>query len=147
MSAIKFSLDDSNGESHNYTMTLHLGGEGSLLAMQIMGFVAEPAIGAMLGLFDRATGSVTDLLSLDVSALLDGIDAASVGPAIAGVLADPKTHRIVKRDLVKYVHRDGKPLSNDTNFDQAFQGNYAELFKLCWEVAKSNRFLPLGSTS
>ena len=146
MSAIKFSLTDSGGQPHDCTLTLHLGGEGSLLAMQIMGFFAEPAISAMLGLLDKSRGSVADLMSLDVSALLEGIDAGAVGPAIGKVLADPMAHRMVRHDLVKYTYRDGKALADATAFDQAFQGNYSELFTLCWEVAKRNSFLPLGST-
>jgi hypothetical protein len=124
MSAIKFTLTDSDGASHDYNMTRHLGGEGSML-----------------------TGSVVDLMKQDIATLLDGVDASSLGPAIAEVMQDPKAHRLVRKDLMKYVTRDGKPLANDTNFDQAFQGNYSELFTLCWEVAKRNRFLPLGSTS
>lgn len=147
MSAIRFTLPDSSGESHDYTMTLHLGGEGSILAMQIMGFIAEPALNAVMGLLEHSGGTGAQLLDLQTSALFDGLDQSTIGPALGRILTNPDAHKIVRRDLVKYVHRDGKPLAQDTNFDQAFQGNYGELFKVVWEVAKRNRFLPLGSTS
>lgn len=148
MGTIKFELVDSNGATHQYVMTRHLGGEGSLLAMRIMGFCAESAISAMLALLGKAKGSIKDLIdNVNIEDVLADLDSEAMGPAVSRVLADPSAHRIARHDLMKYVHRDGKALAKETNFDQAFQGNYTEWYKLVWEVARRNRFLPLGSTS
>lgn len=145
---IRFELVDSYGEPHQYSLTLHPGGEGSLIAMQLAAMVSEPIIGLLTGLLS-GSGSVSlkGLLDADLGAMLEALDASSIGPSVAKALASPEAQRMIRSDFVRYIARDGKQLSNATNFDQAFQGNYLELFKLSWEVAKRNRFLPLDAIS
>lgn len=47
--------------------------------------------------------------------------------------------------LMMFVHRDGKALREAVHFDQAFSGNYGELYELVGTVVKANNFL--GSMS
>ncbi len=144
---IRFQLEDWEGKPHDYILTLHLGGEGALLAMRIGSLLADPLVQLMASVVSESGAVSLEALMSMGTEILKKVDARAIGPAVSAALASEVGQRIVRKDLIKYVVRDGHDLSNATHFDKAFQGNYLELTKLVWEVAKSNRFLPSAATS
>lgn len=145
---IEFTLADSFGEIHSYTLTQHPPTEGVVIAMQLAAMVSEPMLNLLAAMVTgTGSGKLKDLLDADVSKLLGSLEAVDIGPSVSKALASAEAQRMVRTDLVRYATRDGKPLANETNFNLAFRGNYLELFKLAWEVAKRNRFLPLDAIS
>lgn len=69
--------------------------------------------------------------------------AAELAPHIISVAdsifeKDPELQLLFK--LMKYTVREGKPLSDGDNFDDAYAGNYDELLSAVIEVVKANNF-------
>jgi hypothetical protein len=151
--SVVFACTDYAGEPHQYRCAPFLAEEGLGIFFRLSTLGAEPLLSAVGSLFGKADslealksrlGSGADLGAfLD---LLDGLDFSAVGRGLRATLASPDSPALL-RDLVKGCLRDGKPLSDRTNFNEAFTGNYLELLKAAWEVVLLNRFFSLPGTS
>lgn len=149
----RFTLYDHDGDEHDYTLTLHAGSDGTTVALQLMALLSGAAAQGLVallgsdGLLDRIAREGLDAVSTDdLAAAMSGLTGADISKALAAALGDPKTADLLTRGLVKYVTRDGKPMSNRRDFDIAYMGNYAELFRCAMEVVRANRFLPWSPT-
>jgi hypothetical protein len=49
----------------------------------------------------------------------------------------------VQKKMFVTIMRDGQPLSTDDVFDNAYSGNYTEMWTALYEVVRHNGFLPL----
>ena len=149
----RFQLVDSEGKPHEYILTLHHASEGAGIALQIMALVSGPIAEALVALLGSegalqrfAEQGVADISLDDLGAALGDVSLGDLATQLAKALGDKATAKLITSDLMKHAHRDGKPLSIQTNYDLAFTGNYLELFKLAMEVVKLNGFLPFAPT-
>lgn len=138
-----FTLTDSSGKPHTYTVQPHPAGEGTRLVITLMGLAGEP-LGRVLnsnlaGLVGKVQSGEVNLES-NVNDLLQDIDFSSVARDLRLALAAVDGLQLFQ-DLLKYTHRDGYPLAESGHYDAAFQQNYGELLKAVWEVIKRNGFL------
>lgn len=151
-----FSLQDAQGTSHVYECTRHRGSEGLPLAMLLGSLIVEPlaaAVGPVLtttlesvsGQGDK--GAVLEAV-LDNPDALKALDLPGVARAVqAAMVALPES---TVYSLLRYTNRDGKPLVDQgrpsETFERAYPGNYMELLKALWEVARWNGFFPALGT-
>lgn len=150
----EFRLTDAAGQPHLYEIDLHRGSEGLRLSLQLGSLLVEPlaaAVGPMLpGMIEAAVkGGKLDKQALAASLLDDpdtlrSLDLSGVGRAVqqaALSLPDETVYAVLR-----YTNRDGKPLVASgratLDFDAAYQGNYGELLRAVWEVARANGFFP-----
>jgi len=157
-----FTLIDSDGESHEYTVTQHGGAEGGSLARYVGALLVQPFItglGPMLptiiesaggldaamsagadGLLSAVMDSTEAMESVDLMALSKGVQAALTG------LPDSKLYQILK-----YTNRDGKPLTKggkaSRTYNKGYARNYTELARAIYEVCQYNGFFPGIGTS
>ena len=153
MEPSRFQLVDSEGQTHEYLLTKHLASDGTRVALRIMSLVSGPIAEALVALVgsDGALQRFADegIESISIDALgeaMSGVSMGDLAAQLAKTLGDPATSKLMTTDLMRYVIRDGKNLSNKTEYDRAFTGNYLELFKLCMEVIKANGFLLFAPT-
>jgi hypothetical protein len=74
------------------------------------------------------------------------IDFASLGADLRKVLMLLDSHDLARRIMSRTL-RDGKRLSDDAAFNEAYVGNYWEYQRAVWKVVTLNRFFPLLGTS
>ena len=139
----KFSLADTSGNPHDYTVQPHPAGEGTRLVLTLMGLAGEP-LGRLLeselgGVAEKIkSGEVS--LDDDVSELAKGIDFSAIARDLRMALAAVDGPQLFC-DILKYTHRDGHPLAESGHYDAAYQQNYGELLKAVWRVVQVNGFL------
>jgi len=123
----EFVVIDADGKPHTYHLTLHPGGEGYELSLELTR-LGLPLLGEAMSLVEDGADDAT----LQAAAKVAGEVLASVdGPAL--------TER-----LLRHTWRDGAPV--ETVFDVAYRANYAELYQALAKVVAFNRFFPLPST-
>ena len=139
--------------SHTYEVTRHTGSEGLPFAIQLGALLVEPlaaAVGPLLpSLLEDAAeagGGKEEILKrlLDNPEALASLDLGKVGVAVRqAVLSLPVS---TLYGILAYTNRDGQPLvlggRATPHFDLAYAGNYMELARALWEVARFNGFLP-----
>ena len=161
----RFEIADSKGVTHLYTGVAHPPTEGMEILWVLMALGGEPlarlAQSVIADALQTAGESDEDIIDIDgegnmqpsmkMSAIMDKIDLEQVdfvGAAkdlrlvIAGLPMSKLVHR-----LLKYGSRDGKPLSNQMNFDLAYTANYLEMLNAVGRVIAVNGFLPQFVTS
>lgn len=153
MDPVRFHLKDRNGELHEYEVGYHTPSEGTRLALTILSCLAEPGARLIQEVLPRID-KIQDLgLSgdMDVSEAipavvkaLDGLDIAAVGVDVAQVLRNLEP-ALVKACFSK-TKRDGKYLAQDQNYDEAYAGNWGELYKALMRIVRVNDFVPFLST-
>ena len=130
---VELTIADDNSGAHHYLIALHPAAEGQRVVLQLMGLLAGPLAELV------AAGVQGGGLSADV-------DFQGIGRQLGAVLLSDAPPRLV-RELLRYANRDGRPLSNDHDFNVAYTGNYGELMMALKEVVQANRFLPLSRIS
>lgn len=135
---------------HSYTVVQHPPTEGYGIVLQLLAAVSDPLAAtlgpAVQGVLD-ALGKTESLLDVDTGAIgaaLDSIDWSVAGPALQRAI--PHLSLPLVRQVLRYAWRDGKPLSDDGEFDLAYARNYTELFQAVFEVVRFNGFFPLLDT-
>lgn len=93
-------------------------------------------------LLDRPLPDLIEAIGAVAEPVKLGEVAGSLRSALARVDASKLT-----REILRFAVRNGKPLSNDAHFAEAFRRNYGEMLAAAWEVVRYNRFLPLPDTS
>lgn len=155
MRTITFQLADADGVLHTYNTTLHPASEGQEIMWALLALASGPLAAALKGvtpLFTLVKGKRFSQLLDDPEVvgkavdLLSTMDLDSVGVSVRRAIVESSCGALVAKILCKTL-RDDKPLERQTNFDNAYAGNYQELVLAVWEVASANRFLPLPGMS
>lgn len=152
MTVVSFVCPDEDGVEHKYETTLFKPSEGVTFAKMLLGAVS-PVVAKVFQELIRNGGHAGQAIALG-KAVLDpandpqGVDLLEGDVDMASiVLAAQDAIRSIPdetaRALLKNTTRDGKPLSLDQYFNEAYIANYAELFLAVWEVVMANRFLSL----
>jgi len=129
MSDITFHLTDASGKPHKWDVTLHPGGEGYALSLRLTA-LGLPLVGKVMSVLEGeadATDSIDDAAAL-AAEVLTKVD----GPELT-------------EQLLLHARRDGAVLVGKA-FDDAFRGNYSELYEALGRIVAANRFFPLPST-
>jgi hypothetical protein len=82
----------------------------------------------------------------DLTPIFVAVASAVNGKEVDMATAISQIEGLIER-MVMLVHRDGKPLRDAKVFDEAFMGNYQELYTLLAKVVEVNRFLGAMSSS
>lgn len=132
---IEFTLEDRNGDSHAYMITLIPGREGMRLAFQLQRELGE-AFGSIF-----SAGEGIDLDDEDVAGeeLAKGLDFGKLGAALRKI--DPDALGDLGERLLSNALRDGKDLKG-SGFDRSYRGNYNELYAALIRVIQENDFIP-----
>lgn len=134
----QFQLEGSDGETHEYRVNLHPASDGARIAIKLYSLAGEP-IGELIQTYVKSEG--LDLDSEDgAQAIMAELDFAEVAGHVREALVRLDTDDLLK-SLFQNVKRDGEDMANRTYFDQAYRGNYGEMFKAAWRVIKVNGFL------
>lgn len=150
---VEFEIEDAQGELHEYSCVPHGASEGTELCMEIMAMAGEPIgrlVSANLSPILEAVQDMKpgeDNIDESFDRLRDELDGMDVdlGQVVRDVqlaIAQSGNAEFFKR-VLSGTHRDGKRLSKNIVYDQAYQANYMELMKATWRVVKANGFLPL----
>lgn len=157
---VDFTLEDADGDLHEYTCQPHKASEGTRLCLRIMGMAGEPIgrlvssnLGDLIELVKQAqTG---DGQGLDAQIDLDSIfdEAKTLDLDFAQIIRDLQQSIAMAgdeklfRQLFKYTYRDGEPLAKEGVYEGAYVANYMEQFRAAWAVIRANGFLPFFTTS
>lgn len=126
---ITFKLTDDQGVEHTYALIQRGAAEGFDLAGRLIKILG-PGLGSGLGSLKLSEDDEGGDAGISLEAL-----GAGAGQICANLLAEGG-HKLVM-EVLKYTSRDGRPLSNTNDFNEAFQGNYGELFEVVWTVLKA----------
>jgi len=154
----EFTIEDSNGDVHDYQVQPHppiergphTGGLRLVAAVvdaagRPLARLVESNLAALMGdlqetvadhdgpALEMPVDEVVDLLKEGDWELVDSFD--DLMAAIQE--ADPEW---LLPELMRHTSRDGKPLSHDEHFNAAYQANYEELLKAAREVIRINGF-------
>jgi hypothetical protein len=131
-----FTLEGADGEKHTYDVALHPGLEGSQIALRLYTMAGEP-LGELVQTFAQSD----DLDGEDdAGELLSEVDMSSVVSNIRDAIMSLDSEAFLL-EVLKYTDRDGQPLKKEINFDEAYRGNYGELWQAVWKVIEANGFL------
>lgn len=148
-----FTLADRDGAEHAYQCTEHPTDEGFDLQLDLAEIMATVPAVILAGL------EAMESMDPDKAKPAKGPAPASFNPAVLGgaVSAVPQAiaraggSTLVKR-ILAHTKRQAvaqgtfQPLSSDLQRDEAYAGNYAELYKAIWGIVKAN-FDPFSMVS
>jgi len=145
--AVSFEID-----GHAYLTTLLPVDDGLDILARLVALLGEPLAALAEGvLADPA--KITKLVAAarnrdddtKVEDLLGGVSLSALGRDLRNGLAGANAIKVapLARDLVKWTHRDNKPLRDPAHYNEAFRGNYRELGALVWKLIQINRLFPL----
>lgn len=141
---VEFELNDHDGKTHKYLVTLHGTEEGERILWQLITLGGEP-LGALCqgaaGKLIAEGGSLGDVLDGGAAEMLAEIDFAGLGRQVSNAVARSNMPALTKA-IFKFAHRDGKPLRDPAVYNAAYRANYWELLQAQWEIVRANRFLP-----
>ena len=140
-STIQFVLTDRWGVKHTYSCTRHPGGLGMGLVFDMLELGIGPVVEGFRAAF---SGGMQDGVkdSEAAAAILAKLDTGAIARQINQSLATGKAPKVM-RALFVSTQRDGMSLSNETVWDMAWQGNYAEAFMAARKIVEHNGFLEL----
>lgn len=121
----KLTIDDDQGQPHNYLIGAHPASEGLRLASRLFALVGAP-FGQLLDVL-VSRGEEAD------------VDLGGISSDLARALLEADMPALT-RDLLRYTHRDGVDLGNAVLIDAAYQANYGELAEALAEVVEANGF-------
>jgi len=111
---LRFTLQDAEGNPHDYVVELHDGREGRPVATRLKVIAASAGISLVAGKTDA------------IARLVDLVDDALVSQILA------------------HTTRDGKPLTRDgglsAEYAKAYRGNYQEADGVLWRAVEANGF-------
>ena len=139
----KFELTDSQGISHKYSVMLHPASAGVRLSVQLVRLLGP----TLLAVADMSVaGPMGDT---DASSILEKIDSSAISGAFAA-LEDVDSDKLLAQ-LFAQTTRGGHALTSggalNETFNNAYRGNYLEMWQAAVKVVMLNNFLPLDSIS
>lgn len=152
---VSFTLDDADGETHQYDLMPHPADEGQVIVFKLLALGAEPLgsiiqavalAGDIRDMIGKAMeeGGVDAVMEIDYMSVLAAVDFTRLGKAVKEVLAKGDAPELV-RSVLKHARRDDKPLDKDGVFGRAYQANYGEMLAAAYYSIKVNRFfVPLA---
>lgn len=138
-----FELEGEDGEMHSYKVDLHPGSKGARLAIKLYSLAGEP-IGELIQTYMKVENIDLDSEN-GAQRLLSEVDFSDVAKHVRAALTKLDTDELID-DVFCYTRRDGQDLSKRTYFDQAYRGNYGELFRAAWKIVQANGFLSSFAT-
>lgn len=155
-----FTINDSDGNPHTYTVTPHPANEGDKLAWRVQSLGVQPLLEAV-----KSLASTPDVARIG-QAMQGGVDADSpqavMADAAGGVLqaigdvdVTPLAESLSKvmghpdlpalaRQIMKYAVRDGVKIAGDAEWAKAYQANYGEMMQAVGRVIVINDFFPVA---
>jgi len=132
---------------HEYLTSEHPGTEGQRVSWALLGSAAEP-LGRLLGQVFSEEGALDRLQAegATLTSMVDGLDLAKAGADLGSILALVDGPALT-RQILRHTLRDDQPLDRDAVFDEAYAGNYAEMFRAVFKVAMINGFFPVPISS
>ena len=126
-----FELDDWEGKSHQYEVSLHRASAGEDIVFELLGLMAGSLASVVTSI---PWDEINDIKSLlDHSHVLKELDFAGAGQQLQDFFRSPGSKRMA-RSILSSTTRDG--------VDEAYTANYDEQLLAVLEVAKLNRFFP-----
>jgi hypothetical protein len=147
---LDFTLQDSQGDSHEYTLRQHPTDAGLLVVDALISAGLGAAVELIFGSisvpenFDKMEGNARSDVMLAMSEKMDR--ELLVGQFLDGLQRAGGISKLAPM-LLKYAHRDGKPLSDNVTFASSYQGNYGEMIAAARKAVDHNAFLGLFSMS
>lgn len=150
MTALRFTLSDTGGGSHDYEYTLHRPRDGWKLTTRLSSCLIRPilaglgpAVVAAVETAPKGKGLIAGLI--DSPEALAGLDFGKAAEGIEAAVRAVDEETLFA--VLRYTNRDGRALVGDNGkptevFDEAYAGNYYELLRAFWSVASGNGFLP-----
>jgi hypothetical protein len=128
----QFTLEDSEGESHTYQLTLHSPLDGGLkIVNRLVTVLSGPLVKVIRTFVDGNVG-----LDSEMTEVLSNIELEDEIKSCISEMDEDMIHEIMKK-----VNRDGEDLDKEHAFNRAYRGNYGELMEAVWEVVRANGFL------
>ena len=133
---------------HDYLCKPHRPDAGIRVAAGVAALAAEPLAALAksavreMDLFELVESDAGMPLVMDA---IGRLDSEAIGAAFRHALdvLDPA----LMRAILANTWRDGKPLSDEEVFDEAYTANFGELLKAVWKVGGFNSFFgPLGTS-
>lgn len=129
-------LRGSDGKDHSYELVQHPATEGLSLLQEVLSTVSSP-IGLIVSAFQRS-GSIPEGEGFFDMILDDKVDASHLGQAFDLFVRNVGDRMDLFGRILRYTERDGVPLSNELAFNNAYQGNYRELFQaVIWSLKEN----------
>jgi hypothetical protein len=141
-----FTLADRHGEEHAYQCTEHPTDEGFDLQLDLAEILATVPSVVLAGLEAMESLDTPDDAKPGNAPAPPVFNPAALGGAVAAIpqaIAKAGGHRLLVR-ILKHTKRQAvdkgtfQPLSSELQRDEAYAGNYAELYRAVWEVVKAN---------
>ncbi len=85
-------------------------------------------------------------LDAEIDEILESVDFSDIGADVEAVFRALAANPKIVRRLFSGTFRDGADLSNDAHFDQAYAGNYTELFRAVKTIIQANGLIPFLDT-
>jgi len=165
------TLYDWDGKPRKYEVFLHPATEGQELLWDLLAIASEPGgafvqkllesgdvLGKVMAAFqahmkpkkkdgdEKDDDDEKDAADQDIADLLSGSNFGSIGSDVRRTLMTSDMAGLAKK-LLAHTLRDGKPLSNEVHFNEAYQGNYGEYLRALLASIEANRFFALLGTS
>jgi len=156
----RFTLTDANGEPHEYIVGQKhdplTGGRGPS-GLRMVNHVARTAGTPVAELLNTHVGTALAFMleqsdaggGVTLGELLDELDADTLEsldfelPSAWGAFCEAMEHVDIEAflpQLLWHTRRDGNRLAEEDHFNEAYSGNYMEMLKAAYRVARINGF-------
>ena len=139
----EFETIDSFGEKHKYVCEFHpFESDANVLAWRLLELMSEPLAKMIPALFPSGGKmSSANLQSIAEELNFSGDELMIVVKDIGNLIGKLNMPALTN-ELLKYAVRDGKALSDPDNRDDAFSGNFGEVYKALYQIVRQNNFFP-----
>ncbi|MFB6373830.1 MAG: phage tail assembly chaperone [Bradymonadaceae bacterium] len=138
-----FILEDVDGEKHEYHVTPHDPTEATPMLVKLTSIAKGP----IASLLDSNAGTVVklatgekDALDQDVDDFIEELEFSGFLDDIYESLVEANAPQLIQ-DILSETTRDGIPLRDPDNYNDAYRQNYAEMMQAVWMVIRVNGFL------
>jgi hypothetical protein len=123
----------------NYQVTPHPPSELGGFALRLMALASGPL-----------AALITSQKNLSPNMSVGDVDLSNISPTEVQKALVTVVEHITEQELRRlfaYAVRNGKDLSHDLNYDEAYRGNWAEWYQAIFQILKSNGFFDFLSSS
>jgi hypothetical protein len=128
-------------DGNEYVTVAHAPSQATDLALEIYAQLSGPGISLLQGLTDAQDNVSMDD---DVDELLKYFDTDKISGQVSGALSSLDEKHL--RELFRKTARNGKDLSVDAVYDEAYAGNWGEWLQAIYQIVQANGFLDFLST-
>lgn len=134
-STVNFQL-----KGHSYRVTLHTPSTFGLFATKLLALASGPLTTLLKASDLGAAMQAGGIGELDLS----GVSPSEVQDSLVAVINNISEDEL--RQIFSLTQRDGKDLSNDLVYDEAYRGNWAEWYQAIFQILKANGFFDFLGT-